>query len=181
MIKLFGISILIAAMILGAVPALRAEAEKMALTSPAFEEGGWIPEKFTCDGKNISPALKWTSPPVGNQSLVLFAEDWDAPAGLWVHWVLFNIPPTVSNLPEGLPALQTLVNFERNGINDFKNLGYGGPCPPTGTIHHYRFKLYALDAAPRLEAGAARDELLTAMEGHVLAEAQLMGKYRRKK
>ena len=151
------------------------------LTSPAFQEGEMIPEVYTCDGKNSSPPLNWTAPPQETRSFVLVVEDPDAPGGLWTHWILFNLPPTIMNIPEGLPAIRNLANMERHGNNDFKQLGYGGPCPPPGATHRYVFKFYALDNAPNLEIGATRAEILAAVEGHVLASAELTGRYERRR
>ncbi len=150
------------------------------LTSPAFQAGGDIPSAYTCDGKNISPALKWENPPRQAASQVVIVEDPDAPSGDWVHWVLFNIPPTINNLPEALPPIKTLANGEIHGQNDFKKLGYDGPCPPSGS-HRYYFRLYALDNAPRLSPGTPKAELLKAIHGHIVAQGELMGRYQRKK
>lgn len=148
------------------------------LNSTAFEEGGMIPAQYTCDGQNISPPLAWSGVPEGTKTLALICDDPDAPRGTWVHWVAFQIPAAEKGLPENIPARETLDNGARQGKNDFKNTGYGGPCPPNGT-HRYFFKLYALDAALDLPPGATKDQLLKATEGHVLAEGQLMGRYTR--
>lgn len=150
------------------------------LTSSAFGEGQSIPEKYTCDGADISPPLKWTSVPQGAKSLALVCDDPDAPAGTWVHWVLYDIPPAVTELPERVPTTETIPNGAKQGVNDFKRIGYGGPCPPRGNPHRYFFKLYALDAETQLKAKATKKELVRAMEGHILAEVQLMGTYKRK-
>jgi Raf kinase inhibitor-like YbhB/YbcL family protein len=159
---------------------LIAGGEKMALqiTSSAFSEGGMIPRPYTCDAKDVSPDLTWTGIPEGTQTLVLICDDPDAPMGTWVHWVLFNIPPGESGLPAEISADATLSNGARHGTNDFRRLGYGGPCPPGGT-HRYFFKLYALDTDLDLESGATKAQVEAAMEGHILAEGQLMGKYKR--
>lgn len=148
------------------------------ITSPAFEEGGLIPRKYTCDDADISPPLAWTGVPENTATLALIADDPDAPMGTWVHWVLFNLPASEKGLPEGVPADRELKNGARQGRNDFRRIGYGGPCPPGGT-HRYFFKLYALDKALDLPPGATKADLVKAMEGHILAEGQLMGKYRR--
>lgn len=148
------------------------------ITSPAFEEGGMIPRKYTCDGSDVSPPLVWTSVPEGAKTLALICDDPDAPMGTWVHWVVFNIPASTRELPENIPPQKTLASGAKQGINDFGKIGYGGPCPPGGT-HRYYFKLYALDTEINLEAGATKTELLKAMEGHILAQGQLMGKYKR--
>jgi Raf kinase inhibitor-like YbhB/YbcL family protein len=148
------------------------------LTSSAFTEGAMIPRKHTCDAEDISPDLKWAGVPQDAKSLALICDDPDAPVGTWVHWVLFNLPADVTALPAGLPADAVLYNSARHGKNDFRKLGYGGPCPPGGT-HRYYFKLYALDTVLTLQSGSTKAELLAAMKGHILAEAQLMGKYKR--
>jgi Raf kinase inhibitor-like YbhB/YbcL family protein len=148
------------------------------LTSSAFEEGGMIPGKYTCDGENVSPALQWSGIPDGTQSNALICDDPDAPAGTWVHWVLFNIPTDITEFPENIPPDRILENGAKQGINNFRRLGYGGPCPPGGT-HRYFFKIYALDIEIGLEPGATKAQLLKAMEGHILDEGQLMGRYKR--
>ncbi len=144
----------------------------------AFDEGGTIPVKYTCDGEDVSPPLEWSGVPEGAKTLVLISDDPDAPMGTWVHWVLFNLPATVNNLPEDIPPVQTMENGAKQGMNDFRKIGYGGPCPPGGT-HRYYFKIYALDTEIDLEAGATKPEVLRAMEGHILAQGQLMGRYSR--
>lgn len=148
------------------------------IKSTAFEEGGMIPKKYTCDDINISPPLAWTSVPNGTKSLALICDDPDAPMGTWVHWVLFNLPANIKELPENVPPQKTLANGAKQGMNDFRKIGYGGPCPPSGT-HRYYFKLYALDTELNLEADITKAGLLKAMKGHILAEGQLMGKYKR--
>lgn len=150
------------------------------ISSPAFQEGKPIPTQYTCDGEDLSPPLKWSKVPEGTKSLALISEDPDAPAGIWVHWVLYNLPPTITELPEGMPTQEVLPNGAKQGINDFKRIGYGGPCPPPGKPHRYFFKLYALDTELDLKPGATKQELLRAMEGHILAEGQLMGTYQRR-
>ena len=150
------------------------------ITSTAFEEGGMIPKPYTCDGKDMSPPLAWTSIPEGTKSLALICDDPDAPGGTWVHWVLFNLPADVKELPENVPPKKTLENDAKQGKNDFRKIGYGGPCPPGGT-HRYYFKLYAVDTVLDANPGITKQELLNAMEGHILAEGQLMGKYTRQR
>jgi Raf kinase inhibitor-like YbhB/YbcL family protein len=147
------------------------------LTSTAFSEGAPIPSDYTCDGADISPPLAWSEVPSGTQSLALIVDDPDAPRGTWVHWVLYNVPATVTELPPNVPLERSLPNGAKQGRNDFGKIGYGGPCPPRGT-HRYYFKLYALDTQLALDAGATKQELLDAMAGHILAEGQLMGTYR---
>lgn len=154
--------------------------QKLDLTSTAFHAGETIPQKHTCDGADLSPALSWTKPPAGTHSLALLCEDPDAPVGLWVHWVLWGIPADSTSLPEGVSKEKTLEAGLVQGSNDFKRIGYGGPCPPQGKPHRYFFRLYALDAAPALRPGATRKELRKAIEGHVIGEGELMGRYARK-
>lgn len=148
------------------------------ITSTAFEEGGMILEKYTCDGIDVSPPLTWTSIPEGTKTLALICDDPDAPMGTWVHWVLFNLPANIIEMPENIPSERELENGAKQGMNDFRKIGYGGPCPPSGT-HRYYFKLFALDTELNLEAGATKSQLLEAMEGHILGEGQLMGRYKR--
>lgn len=148
------------------------------LTSKAFTEGGVIPSRYTCDGEDVSPPLAWSGVPEGTRSLALICDDPDAPMGTWVHWVLFNLPADSDSLPEGVPPWKTLSDGTRQGTNDFRRPGYGGPCPPGGT-HRYYFKLYALDAMLEAESGITKAQLLQAMAGHVLAEGRLMGRYQR--
>lgn len=153
---------------------------KIALTSPAFREGGSIPEAHTCDGPDRSPALHWDRPPDGARSLALLCEDPDAPTGLWVHWVIWGIPSDSTSLSEGVAMQKTLPNHARQGTNDFRKIGYGGPCPPRGKAHRYCFKLFALDCALDLAPGATRKQVLEAMTGHIVGEGELMGRYARK-
>jgi len=148
------------------------------ITSSSFTEGGLIPKKHTCDAEDISPDLNWSGVPKEAKSLALICDDPDAPGGTWVHWVLFNIPADVTTLQAGVSPDAVLKNGARHGKNDFRKLGYGGPCPPGGT-HRYFFKIYALDTLLSLESGSTKSQLLAAMKGHILAEGQLMGKYKR--
>jgi Raf kinase inhibitor-like YbhB/YbcL family protein len=149
------------------------------LSSPAFQEGGPIPQQYTGDGKDASPPLRWADPPEGTKSFALICDDPDAPRGTWVHWLLFNLPADQRELPEGVPAEVALDSEARQGNNDFGKVGYGGPAPPAGKPHRYFFRLYALDTPLDLPGGASRPQLLAAMKGHVLAEGQLMGQYGR--
>ena len=150
----------------------------MQITSPAFAEGSMIPVKYTCDGQDISPPLAWKDAPSGTKSFALISDDPDAPVGTWVHWVAYNIPPNMNSLGENVKPEKEFKDGMRQGNNDWPKIGYGGPCPPGGT-HRYYFKLYALDAMLALKPGATKAQVLQAMEGHVLAEAQLMAKYKR--
>lgn len=151
---------------------------KLLVQSPAFRAGSPIPARHTADGPDVSPALSWSGVPPEAASLALVCDDPDAPRGNWVHWVLFDLPPSTTGLPEGVPADRRLPTGGVSGKNDFGRLGYGGPAPPGGT-HRYFFRLYALDELVRLEPGATRAELSRAIEGHVLAEGELMGTYSR--
>ena len=148
------------------------------LTSDAFVNGQSIPAKYACTGRNISPALAWGEPPAGTQSFALIMDDPDAPMGTWVHWVLFNIPADLRGLQEDLPV--TGKNIDPNAIfvgkNSSSNIGYDGPCPPSGT-HRYYFKLYALDTTISLLPGATKEQVLKEMEGHILAQGELMGTF----
>ena len=151
------------------------------LTSSAFAEGAAIPEEYTCQGKNISPPLKWSGVPSETKSLAFIMDDPDAPMGTWVHWVLYDLAPSMTELPEGLPAKEHIAaGSGKEGSNDFKRIGYGGPCPPAGKPHRYFFKLYALDTALDLKPGAKKKDLERAMEKHILAQGQLMATYKRK-
>ena len=149
------------------------------LKSAAFQEGDTIPSRYTCDGKDVSPDLSWSGAPKGTESFALICDDPDAPAGTWVHWVIFNLPAGTNGLPLGIPTIRELADGSRQGINDFHRIGYGGPCPPKGPAHRYFFKLYALDTVLTLNAGATKQQLLNAMKGHVLEETKLMGRYQR--
>jgi len=152
----------------------------MKLESESFSANGMIPMEYTCEGQGISPALRWGSPPIGTQSLALIVDDPDAPNRTFVHWVLYDLPPETQNLPEGVPAQPVLEGRGTQGKNDYGQLGYGPPCPPSGT-HRYFFKLYALDAPLDLAAGATKDQLEAAMDGHILAAAELVGRYQKQR
>jgi Raf kinase inhibitor-like YbhB/YbcL family protein len=149
------------------------------LTSPAFREGDLIPKKHTCEGADVSPPLRWTSATKDTKSFALIADDPDALVGIWVHWVIFNLPRDTVELPEGMPAQESLSSGARQGLNDFKRVGYGGPCPPPGKPHRYYFKLYALDVNLDLKPRATKAQVLEAIKGHTLGEAQLMSRYGR--
>jgi len=169
-------------LLFGAAFAVEEEGKPMELTSPNFTHQGDIPKKYTCDGEDVSPALTWSGVPAGTQSLVLIVDDPDAPDPenprmTWVHWVLYNLPPSASSLPEAA-ATSNLPPGTLEGLNDWKRTGYGGPCPPIGK-HRYFHKLYALDTLlPNLKK-PAKDALEKAMKGHILAQAELVGLYRR--
>ena len=149
------------------------------VSSSAFEESGMIPAKYTCDGVNVSPPLMWESVPQETRSIALISDDPDAPVGTWVHWVMFNLPGDTKELQENIPPTETLTNGAVQGTTDFGRVGYGGPCPPSGT-HRYYFKIYALDTKLELTSSATKADLVSTMEGHILADGQLMGKYKRK-
>jgi len=170
--------ILLLLLLITGIPYLETKGDAMRITSAAFKEGEMIPQKYTCDGDDISPPLSWEGVPSNAKSLAIINDDPDAPAGTWVHWVIFNMPPDGKGLKENMSTDKNLSDGTRQGTNDFPNIGYGGPCPPGGT-HRYYFKLYALDHMLDLAAGASKSQLLKAMEKHILAEAQLMGKYKR--
>ena len=153
-----------------------------ALICPAFGEGAAIPVRHTCDGDDVSPPLAWRDAPAGTQTFALICDDPDAPAGTWVHWVLYNLPASTSELPENVAKVESLdLGGARQGRNDFRRPGYAGPCPPPGPAHRYFFKLYALDAALPVKSGALKKDVEAAMQGHTLATAQLIGMYTRKK
>jgi len=155
-----------------------AEGGTMELTSSAFSEGAMIPGKYTCDGADVSPPLNWRALPAGTKSLALICDDPDAPVGTWVHWVYYDIPPGTEGLPENVATDERPAQGGTQGINDFRKVGYGGPCPPGGT-HRYYFKLYALDTTLNLSSGATKKQVLKAMENHMIGQVQLMGKYKR--
>jgi Raf kinase inhibitor-like YbhB/YbcL family protein len=148
------------------------------LFCPEFQEGQPIPRKFSCDGLDISPQLNWKDPPAGTGSFTLIVHDPDAPAGDWVHWLLYNIPVEVNKLAEGIPAEKEFKDGTLQGRNSWHQIRYGGPCPPAGT-HHYIFTLSALDRKLKLEGGVELSGVLHAMQGHILAQAKLMGTYSR--
>jgi len=148
------------------------------ITSSAFEDGGLIPAKYTCDGSDVSVPLQWDAVPEGTKSIALICDDPDAPMGTWVHWVIFGLPAETRELAENLPSDATLANGAKQGITDFGRTGYGGPCPPSGT-HRYFFRIYALDTAVDLTSNAKKHDLLEAMEGHILGQGRLIGKYKR--
>lgn len=149
------------------------------LKSVDFREGQPIPKEFTCMGRNQSPSLSWQGEPERTKSFALICEDPDAPAGVWTHWVVCNIPASTHALAPGAAPDAVLSGSAEQGLNDFKKIGYGGPCPPMGQNHRYEFKLYALDQLLPLTGVVTRSQLLAAMEGHVLAEARLTGTFRR--
>ena len=152
---------------------------KMEIISAAFQSGAEIPRKHTCDGADVSPSLSWAGAPPGAKAFALIADDPDAPGGTWVHWVIYDLPAETKQLAEGVAASETLPGGAKQGVNDFRKIGYGGPCPPPGPAHRYFFKLYALDAPTNLKPRATKQQLLDAMKGHIIEEAQLVGKFGR--
>ena len=152
------------------------EMHKIKLTSSEFTEGADIPAKYTCDGQNVSPPLHWENDNSATQSIAIVCEDPDAASGNWVHWLMYNIPPTGFRLPEAIPNIAKLPDGSLQGKNDFKQLGYGGPCPPKGT-HRYLFRVYLLDQKLDLPSGIDQKKLSEAMKGHILAEGLLSAKY----
>ena len=176
----------VAVLLVAVLPAMadgkKQEGGNMILTSTVFFQGGTIPQRYTCDGSDVSPPLAWFGLPAGTKSLALIVDDPDAPDPAapkmtWVHWVLYNLPPVAGELPEGAPA-KALPPGALPGVNDWQRTGYGGPCPPVGR-HRYFFKLYALDAVLPDLGGPAKAAVEKAMQGHVLGHAELMGQYQR--
>ena len=155
------------------------ETMSFTLSSPSFSNGGTIDKKFTCDGPDVSPQLTWTEPPAGTKSLALLVDDPDAPVGNWNHWAMWNLPANLKSLPEGVSNEATLQDGSQQGPNDFRKPGYNGPCPPSGKPHRYYFKLFALDTKLELKPGARKKDLEAAMKGHILAQAEWMGRYGR--
>ena len=138
-----------------------------------------IPRDYTCDGKNISPPLSWKGAPAGSRSFVLIIDDPDAPGGVWTHWVVYDLPADTSELAEDAARSQLTSGNAKEGVNDFKHVGYGGPCPPAGKAHRYMFKLFALDATLGLKAGASKKDVEAAMAKHILGHGELIGTYQR--
>ncbi len=157
-----------------------ASGSKIVVMSPAFENGQPIPFFFSCQGKGISPQISWSDIPKEAKSLVLICEDPDAPGGTWIHWVAYNIPPQMLGFSSNVPPRPQLDDGTRQGKNSWGKIGYGAPCPPSGPAHRYYFKVYALDTTLSLAPGAAKDQVVQAMKGHILAEGSLMGTYQRR-
>ena len=152
---------------------------KMTLKSAGFKDGAPIPKIYSCEGEDLSPELAWSGAPAGTKSFALICDDPDAPVGTWVHWVIYNIPGSCSSLPKGVPQKARLENGALQGVNSWPKTGYNGPCPPPGKPHRYFFRLYALDSVLELKENASKEELLKALKGRILGEAELMGTYRR--
>ena len=151
----------------------------MTMRSSSFEPGKEIPKKYTCDGSDASPQISWDDVPAGTETLALIMDDPDAPGKVFTHWVIYNIPASRNELPECVPAEKIVKKGCSQGLNDFRMMGYGGPCPPPGMPHHYRFHLYALDKILDVPSGVSKGAILSAMKGHVLAEAEIIGLYGR--
>ena len=161
-------------------PAVSEEGEMtLSVASSAFQDGEKIPVRYTCQGQDVSPPLTWSALPAGTRSLALIVDDPDAPRGVFTHWVLFNLPPETRGLPEAVPAEPRLESGALQGKNGFGSAGYRGPCPPPGSPHRYQFTLYALDKPLDLVAGASKQQVLNAMQGHILAQGQLTGIFQR--
>ena len=157
----------------------RATSDLLELSSAAFGEGDEIPRRYTCDGQDVSPPLSWSGSPPNTKSFAIIVDDPDAPRGTWVHWVIFGIPADTEGLAEDVPAEERLADGSGQGRNSWDRIGYGGPCPPSGSTHRYVFKLYALDGLLDLRSGPQKKTLVEAMEGHILTETRLVGTYGR--
>ena len=161
-------------------PATKSEATEettIELHSNAFPESGTIPNDYTCDGRDVSPDLHWSGIPSQAQALALIVDDPDAPGGTFTHWLLYDLPPAVTDLPAAAPASLTLDNGAKQGRNGFNKIGYGGPCPPGGPEHHYQFRLLALDRPLGIGPGRTRREIEQALAGHILAQGELIGRF----
>lgn len=155
------------------------EPSGLSLTSDGLVPGQPVPRRFTCDGEDVSPAVSWEGAPPETETYVLILDDPDAPGGGYTHWIVFNIPVGVSSLPEALPQIERLFNSGVQGMNDSGGIGYHGPCPPPGRMHHYRLTLYALDTALDLDPGVPPQRILESMRGHILDKAELISPYQR--
>jgi Raf kinase inhibitor-like YbhB/YbcL family protein len=160
-------------------PELGAESPSILLTTAAFHDGDRIPGSYTCDGANTSPALTWSDPPSATKSFALVMDDPDAPMGSFVHWVIYNLPASTRTLPAAEPTQAQLSDGSLQGKNDFPGAGYGGPCPPGHSEHHYRFILYAVDTVLPLPSGATKEQVEDALKGHIVARGKLVGRYSR--
>jgi hypothetical protein len=156
-----------------------ATSSKIELKTTSFTPGDFIPKRFTCEAADVSPALAWTDPPAGTQSFAIIEDDPDAPSGTFVHWLVYDLPADYRKLPEALSGNDQMAGGGRQGTNDFSRTGYSGPCPPPGRPHRYFIRLYALDTKLNLRPAARRNELASAMQGHILAQAELMGRFQR--
>ncbi|MGB8682357.1 MAG: YbhB/YbcL family Raf kinase inhibitor-like protein [Candidatus Binatus sp.] len=152
---------------------------QLSLTSTAFARGSAIPTDYACTGDDRSPALSWSNAPDATKSFVLIVEDPDAPGGTFIHWVAYNIPAQITSLPTGVPQTTEIAGGGKNGVNGFDHIGYNGPCPPPGKMHHYHFRLFALDSRLTPGDNARADAVESAMKGHVIATAELIGTFER--
>lgn len=168
---------LLAALYSTATPA-RGASKTLTLSSAAFAPDTQIPAQHSCDGADQSPPLSWSGAPDGTKSFAVIVDDPDAPVGTWVHWVVYDIPPDATQLLSGVPKDETLSNGAAQGVNDFRKVGYNGPCPPPGRPHRYIFKLYALDRPTGLKPRTTKPEVLRAIDGHILAHTELIGTYK---
>ncbi len=157
----------------------REAAAAFILSSSAFDPGGQVPSRYSCDGADQSPALAWRDAPSGTKCFALIVDDPDAPAGTWAHWVAYDLPADATSLAEGVAQSDTLPNGGKQGINDFRKVGYNGPCPPPGKPHRYFFKLYALDAPTGLKPRATKAAVLRAIDGHIVGQTEIIGMYKR--
>jgi hypothetical protein len=173
------IMVVLALVVPAEVRGQKAASSRIELKTTSFTPGGFIPRRFTCEAADVSPALTWTDPPLGTQSFALIEDDPDAPSGTFVHWVVYDLPAAYRKLPEALSGNDQMPGGGRQGTNDFSRTGYSGPCPPPGRPHRYFIRLYAVDAILNLRPAATRKELDAAMQGHILAQAELMGRFAR--
>jgi Raf kinase inhibitor-like YbhB/YbcL family protein len=157
--------------------AIKQATDSLRLTSSSFEADAAIPAKYTCDGEDVAPALSWTDPPAATKGFALVMDDPDAPNKTVVHWVIYDMPASTRKLPEAVPKEAKLPDGSLQGQNTHGKTGYSGPCPPPGVVHHYFFKLYALDKSTGLKPGATKGQLEAAIKGRILAKAQLIGRF----
>ncbi len=155
----------------------RRERTAFSIECPIFRDGEPIPRKYTCDGEEISPPLRWKGAPAGTKSFVLICDDPDAPMMTWIHWIVYSIPGTTTELSEGLPAGDVVDGGIKQGLNSWRKMGYGGPCPPRRNRHRYFFRLFALDTELSLSPGETRHDIERAMKGHILDQTKIMGVY----
>jgi Raf kinase inhibitor-like YbhB/YbcL family protein len=163
--------------VLATQDAIKQATDTLQLTSSSFEADAAIPAKYTCDGEDVSPALAWNDPPAATKGFALVMDDPDAPSKTVVHWVIYDMPAATRKLPEAVPKDAKLPDGSLEGRNSHGKIGYSGPCPPNGVVHHYFFKLYALDKSTGLKPNATKPELEAAIKGHILAKAQLIGRF----
>jgi len=164
-------------LVLGGIAMAQHPTANLTVSSSGFASGASIPNKYSCKGEDVSPALEWTGAPANTAAFAIIMDDPDAPAGTWMHWVMWSVPATAHSLPEGVPRREQLPDGARQGRNSFGKIGYYGPCPPPGQTHRYFFRVYALDRKLDLQAGADRSQLDAAMNGHVLAHSEYMGTF----